>query len=122
MFFHPIAYLAFNILINLFVPRLTLVFIMSFQCTVGTYYGGSCHLTTYCKKTGSIELDSLDYESKEIILWRSGLSMLNINASICLHHQYVLLKRFPMQQKSCCNPFKIHHSIKKGTLYCLKIQ
>ena len=43
---------------------------MNSQCTVGTVYGGDCHLTTYCKKSDTIELDTLDDESKEIILWR----------------------------------------------------
>ena len=33
-----------------------------------------------------------------------------------LHRKYVLLKRFPLQQRICCNPFNLHASNKKGKL------
>ena len=55
------------------------VVIMSSVCTVGVYYGGECHLTKYCRKTGTIDIDSMDCDTKEIILWRSGLSIFGDN-------------------------------------------
>lgn len=101
---------------------------MNLKCTVGSVNGESCHLTTYCTSSGLISIESLDVETREIILWRSGLSMLNNDASICHHHKYLLCKRFPMQQKTCCNPFALHSSVRKGNnfstnsnLYCKAI-
>ena len=61
-----------------------------------------------------IAIESLDPDAREIILWRSGFSMLHVNTSVCHHHNYVLSKRFSMQQKTCCNPFGLHSTIRKG--------
>ena len=47
-------------------------------------------------------------------MWRCDLSILNAHATVCCHHDYVLLKRFQMEWNVCCNPFKLHRSKRKG--------
>ena len=87
------------------------------DCSVGKISGnGKCHQTTYVKIPGDEMLASLPPETREVIMWWSNLTMLNVNATICFHHKYVLLKRFPLQQRICCNPFDLHASNKKGKL------
>ena len=41
-------------------------------------------------------------------MWHSGLSLINVDIDVCLHHEYVLLKRYEHTQKKCCNPFQSH--------------
>lgn len=87
---------------------------MDSQCTVGDMVGCKCHLTTYSKRVGTETLESLDQDTRETLMWRTGLTILNINATVCFHHKYVFLKRYQLQQKACCNPFNLHSSTKKG--------
>ena len=91
-------------------------------CTVGYITGSACHQNTYVIGTNVSELSGLEMATREIILWRSGLSILNINATICSHHKYIVYKRFPMQEKRCCNPFSLHKSTRRGSIvYFYKI-
>ena len=87
---------------------------MEAQCTVSVMLQSQCHLKTYSKALGIHEIVDLDPETREIVMWRANLTMLNLNATVCLHHKYLLLNRYPMQQRACCNPFKLHLSVKKG--------
>ena len=87
------------------------------DCSVGKTSGnGKCHQTTDIKIPGDEMLASLPLETREVIMWQSNLTMLNVNATIYFHHIYVPLKRFPLQQRICCNPFDLHASNKKGKL------
>ena len=92
---------------------------MDQKCTVGIVNDEDCHMTTYTKKIGLIELLSLDIETREIIMWRSGLSIIYQNPSICYHHNYMIEKRFPMTKQTCCNPFQLHKSVRRGKLYII---
>ena len=81
---------------------------MEAQCTVGILDGSARHLKTYSKKCGIESLMVLDPIMRETLHWRTGTSIVNIDATICLHHKYVFLKRYPMLQKKCCDPFSSH--------------
>lgn len=72
-----------------------------------------CGSLTYTQNTGSVEVGKLSNEEKELILWRTGLEDTE-NLYICYHHQHVILKRFAMNQKKCCDPFKKHKKPAKG--------
>ena len=87
---------------------------MERQCTVGNISETKCHLTTYSKTVGTNTFMELEPETREILMWRTGITILNANATICYHHKYVFHKRYPMQQKKCCNPFGLDSSTKKG--------
>ena len=96
-------------------------------CTIGCMTGSACHQNIYVKGTNVSELSDLEMATKVIILWRSGLSIMNISAAtLCSHHLYVLYKRFPSQEKGCCNPFGLHKSARRGsrltfTKYCTTV-
>ena len=76
--------------------------------------GDPCHKLTFSRKVGSKRLDSIDCDVRELIFWRSGLSLINKDADICLHHEQLLIKRYSLAQKTCCNPFQIHKKAAKG--------
>lgn len=71
---------------------------MASQCIVGKVIETPCHLTTYVKRTEEVLLQNLDPKIREVIMWRSGLSLINMNATICLHHKYVMWKRKDTQK------------------------
>ena len=45
---------------------------------------GECHQTTYVNIPGDEMLASLPPDTREVIMWRSNLIMLNVNATIFL--------------------------------------
>ena len=90
---------------------------MASQCTFGYFTGKTCHVTTYCSNTGLISIDLLDPQEREVILWRAGLSMINVDTTLCHHHNYILSKRFFMKERSCCNPFGLHSNTRKGNSF-----
>ena len=81
---------------------------MASQGTFGYFTGKTCHVTTHCSTTGLILIDMLDPQEREVILWRASLSMINVDTTLCHHHNYILSKRFVMKERSCCNPFDLH--------------
>ncbi len=87
------------------------------QCSVGVLLGDACHKLTFCRKTGFHKLDSFPTEDREVIMWRSGLTILNIDANICYHHEQLMNKRYNLSHKTCSDPFKIHKKDVKGVYY-----
>ena len=67
--------------------------------TIGCITGSACHLNIHVNGTNVSELSDLEVATREIILWGNGLSIVNIGATLCSHHLYVLYKRFPMQER-----------------------
>ena len=70
----------------------------------------------FVKIPGDEMLASLPPETREVIMCQSNLTILNVNAAVCFHHKYVLLKRFHLQQRICCNPFDLLFSSKNGQI------
>ena len=60
------------------------------------------------------DLESFERDESELIFWRSGLTTLNINATICHHHEQTVLRGFPSMQKTCFDLFKAHKKAVKG--------
>ena len=94
--------------------------------TIGCITGSACHQNIYVKVTNVSELSDLEMATREIMLWRSGLSIVNISVTLCSHHLYLLYRRFPTQEKGCCNPFGLHKSARRGsrltfTKYCTTV-
>ena len=50
-------------------------------------------------------------------MWRSGLTILNIDANICYHHEQLMNKRYNLSHKTCSDPLKIHKKDVKGVYY-----
>lgn len=84
------------------------------QCSVGVLLGDTCHKLTFCRKTGFRKLGSFSSEDREVIMWRSGLTILNIDANICYHHEQLMNKRYNLSHKTCYDPLKIHKKDVKG--------
>lgn len=87
---------------------------MNTPCSVGLTLKTECHKQSYSKRIGLKNLESFDWKEREVILWRSGLSIVNVNATICHHHEHTVLHRFKSLQKTCFDPFKAHKRIVKG--------
>ena len=89
------------------------------SCSVGLYLDSECHKLIYCRTVGLKNLESFESNELELVFWRSGLTMLNINATICHHHEQTVLKKFSSFQKSCFDPFRIHKKVVKGMVLYL---
>ncbi|XP_065681334.1 uncharacterized protein LOC136094968 [Hydra vulgaris] len=76
----------------------------------------------YTKSIGLKDLSSYSEKDRNLLLWRSGLSILNVNVKICLHHVQILLNRFANSQKNCIDPFKKHKTNINGGLREIDIQ
>ena len=88
---------------------------MEAQCTAGIRSESKCNLKTYSKTVGVESVFEIELDTTEIMLWRSGLIILN-NAIICCHHKYILLNCYATQQKTCCNAFGLHKSVCRGRI------
>ncbi|XP_065658799.1 ARL14 effector protein-like [Hydra vulgaris] len=80
------------------------------------------HKMVHMKSIGLRDLSSNLEKNRSLLLWRSGLSILNVNVKICLHHKQILLNRFANSQKNCIDPFKRHKTNIKGVLQEIDIQ
>ena len=68
----------------------------------------------FCSKVGLKKLDSFDVDAREVIMLRTGVSILNVDADICFHYEKVVTQRFLLYQKNCCNPFNANQNEIKG--------
>ena len=51
-------------------------------CYVGLYMNSDCNKLTYSRTVGVKYLESFKRDELELIVWRSGLTILNINATM----------------------------------------
>ena len=66
-------------------------------CSVGLYMNSDCNKLTYSRTVGVKYLESFKRDKLELIVWRSGLTILNISATT-----------FSSMQKTCFDSFKAH--------------
>ena len=85
-------------------------------CFVGLYINSECNKLTNSRIVGVKYLESFEKDELELFFWRSGLIILNINATICHHHEQTVLRRFSSMLKTCFEPFKAHKKAVKGFL------
>ena len=83
-------------------------------CSVGLYMNSECNKLTYSRTVGVNYLESFERDKLELIFWRSSLTILNINATICHHHKQTILTRFSSIQKTCFDLFKAHKKAVKS--------
>ena len=69
---------------------------MENPCAVCAMFEIECHLTTYSKIVVIDLLLEIEPESRKILMWRTGVTILNSNAIVCFHHKHVFLNRYPM--------------------------
>ena len=92
------------------------------KCSYDMMNDEDCHKLTYVSISAKSFVRDFDPVQREVLIWRSGLSLINADA-VCLHHEYVLLKRYALMQKRCCDPFQSHQKPRKGRshFFCLII-
>ena len=78
------------------------------SCSVVLYMSNDCNKFTHSKTVVVKYLESFERDELELIFWRSSLTVLNINATICHHHEETVLRRFSSLQKTCFDSFKVH--------------
>ena len=83
------------------------------QCSIGIQFRSEC-LTTYAPLLGIKYFEDLPDDDREILMWRTGLSLINVKSTTCLHHKHVHLKRYATKVTQCCNPINAH---KKGKVF-----
>ena len=83
-------------------------------CSVSLYMNSECNKLTYSRTVGVKHLESFERDELELIFWRSGLTILNINGTICHHHKQTVLRRFSSMQKTCFDLFKAHKKALTG--------
>ena len=83
-------------------------------CSVSLYMNSECNKLTYSRTSGGKYLKSFERDELELIFWRSGLTILNTNATICHHDEQTVPRRFSSMQKTCLDLFKSHKKAVKG--------
>ena len=78
------------------------------RCSIGLINNEVCHKQTYVKSNDIKKISNLNDVEKDLIISRSGIEM-DENATVCLHHEYVYLKRYSIIHITCCNPFNSHN-------------
>ena len=84
------------------------------KCSCGMMNDEECHKLTHVSISGKSFIQDFDPVQREVLMSHSGLSLINADANVCLHHEYVLLKRYELMQKRCCSPFQSHQKPQKG--------
>lgn len=75
-------------------------------CTIGKHNKDSqCHKSSYISERRIKDIKEFDDDSVELLELRTGLRNLT---SICLHHEYVFLKKYASNQRKCSDPFSTH--------------
>ena len=77
-------------------------------CTYGKLRNDACHKLIYVSEVNLNPVD--DSDKREILRSRSGIKEL---LTLCLHHEYILMERYPAKQTKCCDPFNTHTNQKK---------
>jgi hypothetical protein len=85
-------------------------------CTFGLILNTECNLKTYTRRVGLYSYADLQNENKELLLMRRGpKTEVQESATICFHHEKLLLSKYSCSKKTCCNPFKNHKiTVKTG--------
>ena len=83
------------------------------QCSIEFQPGSEC-LTTYTPLLGTEYFEDLPADDREILMWGTGLSIINVKLTTCPHHKHVYLKCYATKVTQCCNPFNAHKKARKG--------
>ncbi|XP_065642637.1 ARL14 effector protein-like [Hydra vulgaris] len=86
------------------------------QCSIRINLESECHLTIYISLLGIEPFEDIPEYKREILIWRTGLLIINVKPTTCLHHKHVYLKRYITKLTRCCNPFNTHNKVIKGSL------
>jgi len=77
------------------------------KCDFGVHLDEDCNKLHYVHKSGIRPFSSIESETQDLLLWRSGLKYKSIR-SICFHHKEKLGFAFENRFNKCCDPFKIN--------------
>jgi len=83
------------------------------KCDFGVHVDEDCNKLHYVRRSGIRLFSSIESETQDLLLWRSGLKYKSIK-SICFHHEAKLGFAFENRFNKCCDPFKINKKHVKG--------
>ena len=83
------------------------------QCSIGINLESECYLTTYTSLLGIEPFEDIPKYEREILMWRTGFSIINVKTTTCLHHKHIYLKRYTTKLTRCYNPFNRHNKVIK---------
>ena len=63
-------------------------------CSVGLYRNSEFNKWSYSRNVGVKYLESFERDELGLIFWRSGLTIFNVSATICHHHEQTVFRRF----------------------------
>ena len=87
------------------------------KCDFGVHLDEDCNKLHYVHKSGIRPFSSIESETQDLLLLRSGLKYKSIR-SICFHHKEKLGFAFENRFNKCCDPFKINAKhVKLGKRY-----
>ena len=96
-----------NVLFFYSVQLKQIIIVMSDCCLIGSQLDSECNKLTYCQTTGCIQVSEFDEVDKNLIFWRSNVT-LNETDNIYYHHKKMYLTRYESLQKYCCESFARH--------------
>ena len=77
------------------------------KCSYGMMNDEECHKLTHVSISGKSFIRDFDPVLQEVLLWCSGLSLINVDVDVCLCHEYVFFKRYELMQMNLhCDPFQ----------------
>ena len=76
-------------------------------CSIDITNKEICNKQTYVKSHDIKKVSTLNDVEKDLIISRSSIQF-DENATVCLHHEYVYLKRYSAIHITCCDPFNSH--------------
>ena len=83
------------------------------KCDFGVHLDEDCNNLHYVRKSGIRPFSSIESETQDLVLYRSGLKYKSIK-SICFHQEAKLGFPFENRFNKCCDPFKINKKHVKG--------
>lgn len=78
------------------------------KCSVGTILGDDCHKLVYCRRSSLTPFSVLSEENQKLVALRCNLPLDSELVSLCRHHEFMYLKKYPLLQKQCCDLFSLH--------------
>ena len=82
------------------------------KCSIGVAKEEECHKLTFTQEVGLVQFGDLDEHNKRLVELRAEVT--DAITNICYHHKHILLVKYEMCQKACCNSFTVHKHLCKN--------
>ena len=91
------------------------------KCSYGTMNDEECHKLTHVTISGKSFIQDFDPVEGEVLMWRSGLSLINADADVCLHHMYCS-NIMNLCRNGVAIPFKVIRNLERvGAIFSVSL-